>query len=96
MPSAYFQSIRARTASAACRSVRFSTNCNTVTSANCPGEIPGLPRTPNADTNCSSANKPGSSSRTRIANVPFGNAALATDTVRSGTSGQGRGWTDTA
>jgi IS30 family transposase len=92
--AAYFQSIRPRTASAACRSVRFSANCRTVTSANCPGEIPGLPRAPNAETNSSSANNPGNSSRTRIANVPFGNAARATAAVRSGISGHGRGWTD--
>ena len=39
-----------------------------MTSANCPGEIPGLPRTPNAEANCSSANNPDNSSRTRIAN----------------------------
>ena len=69
-------------------------NCRTVTSADCPGEIPGLPRTPNAETNSSSANNPGNSSRTRIANVPFGNAARATAAVRSGISGHGRGWTD--
>ncbi|WP_367127651.1 hypothetical protein [Saccharothrix sp. HUAS TT1] len=58
-----------------------------LTGANCPGEIPGLPRTPNADANCPSANSPGNSSRTRIPGVPFGNAALATTAVCSGTSG---------
>ncbi|GED90006.1 hypothetical protein TNCT6_70910 [Streptomyces sp. 6-11-2] len=36
-PSRYFQSILARTACAAWRSVRFSANCNTDTKASCPG-----------------------------------------------------------
>ena len=45
-PRQYFQSSRARTASAACRSVRFSVYCNTVTIASCAGEIPGFPRAP--------------------------------------------------
>lgn len=42
-PIAYFQSILVRTASAAARSDRFSANCSTDTSANCPGDRPGLP-----------------------------------------------------
>ncbi|MBP2329427.1 hypothetical protein JOF56_009812 [Kibdelosporangium banguiense] len=33
-------------------------------------------------------------SRTRIASLPFGNAARATSTVCSGTTGHARGWTD--
>jgi hypothetical protein len=59
-----------------------------------PGETPGLPRTPNAGANCSSVNNPGNSRRTRIANVPFGNAARATTAVCSGISGHGRGCID--
>jgi hypothetical protein len=50
--------MRPRTASATYRSVRFSANCSTVTSANCPGETPGLPRRPNAAANSASANIP--------------------------------------
>ena len=42
-PSAYFHVIRSRTASAACRSVRFSENCRTLAIISWPGEIPGRP-----------------------------------------------------
>ncbi len=42
-PRAYFQSIRARTASTACRSVIPSTNCNTETSASRPRDQAGFP-----------------------------------------------------
>jgi DNA invertase Pin-like site-specific DNA recombinase len=42
-PSRYFQSIRARTASAAWRSARFSRNCMMVTSAKRHGVNPGCP-----------------------------------------------------
>jgi hypothetical protein len=45
--SAYFQSIRARTASAARRSVRFSMNCSTTISASRPGDPAGFPRAGN-------------------------------------------------
>ncbi len=85
-PSAYFQSIRARTASAACRSVSPSTNCNTDTSASPPGDQAGLPRTGNRSANSSSPNNGPSPSRTRIARLPFGNAARATRAVSAGIS----------
>ena len=39
-PSAYFQVIRSRTASAACRSVRFSENCRTLAIISWPGGDP--------------------------------------------------------
>ena len=42
-PSAYFQSIRPRTASAASRSDRFSMNCSTTASASRPGAAAGWP-----------------------------------------------------
>ena len=47
-PSAYFQSIRARTASAAWRSESPSANCMTVTSASRHGLSAGRPRTANS------------------------------------------------
>ncbi len=77
------------------RSVRFSTYCNTVTSANAPGDSAGAPRVPNAAANCSSSKTSASSSRALIAGLPFGNAARATTTVWSGTRGAGRGRIDT-
>ena len=49
-----FQSA-SRTASAACRSVRFSVNCSTVIIASCAGEIPGAPRVPYVTLNASMA-----------------------------------------
>src|SRR5215210_8232875 len=45
-PKAYFQSMRARTASAACLSESPSQNCITVTKANLHGAIAGLLRAP--------------------------------------------------
>lgn len=83
-PIAYFQSMARTVIAAACRSVRFSVNCRTVTSDNSAGDIPGAPRTPKASTNGSSANTSASRSRTRIGRLPFGNAARATATVCSG------------
>ena len=77
-PSAYVKSILARTASAACRSVSPSTNCNTSTSARRSGDQAGRPRDGNRSANSSSVNSGPSSSRTRIARFPFGNAARAT------------------
>jgi hypothetical protein len=70
-------------------------NCNTVTMASCPGEIPDLPRTPKADASSASPYSSPSSSRIRIASVPFGNAALAILAVSSGTCGNRRGRIDT-
>lgn len=93
-----FQSIRpaTATATAACRSVRCSTNCRIVTSINTAGEIPGLPRAPNTPMKSVSANTGPSWSRSRIAGLPFGNAARATTRVCSGTSGHGIGRIDIA
>jgi hypothetical protein len=85
-PSAYFQSSRPRTASAACRSVRPSTNCSTSTSASRAGDHAGRPRAANSSANCSSVNSGPSASRTRIARQPLGNAALATRAVSAGIS----------
>jgi hypothetical protein len=85
-PSAYFQSSRARTASAACRSVRPSTNCSTSTSASRAGDHAGRPRAANSSANCSSVNSGPSASRARIARHPLGNAALATRDVSAGIS----------
>ena len=93
-PRQYFQSIRLRTASAACRSVRFSVNCKTVTTASCAGDSPGLPRVPYAALKSPSWHQAPSSSRTRIASDPPGNAARATCAVRSGTAGHCPGLTD--
>ena len=85
-PSAYFQSSRARTASAACRSVRPSTNCSTSTSASRAGDHAGRPRAANNSANCSSVNSGPSASRARIARQPLGNAARATRDVSAGIS----------
>src|SRR5258708_16466544 len=53
-PRAYFQSIRPRTASAACRSVSPSTYCSTKTMAKRHGAAAGCPREENNEPNCSS------------------------------------------
>jgi hypothetical protein len=95
-PSAYFQSNRSRTASAACTSVRPSAICNAVTSANRPGDQPGRPRTPNAAANSASANNSPNSSRITTGN---GNSrpAYVLDTASATAStgcGHGRGCTD--
>ncbi|MET7458721.1 hypothetical protein ABZT03_44445 [Streptomyces sp. NPDC005574] len=66
-----------------------------MTSDNTPGDMPGAPRTPNAPANGSSAKTSASRSRTRIARLPFGNAARATLTVCSGISGSPTGRIDT-
>ncbi len=63
-PSAYAHDSRSRTASAACRSVRFSAIWNTVTKANRPGDQPRGPLAPNADANSASANNSPNWSRT--------------------------------
>ena len=93
-PRQYFQSSRPRTASAACRSVRSSVNCKTVTIASCAGEIPGAPRVPYVARNASSWHQAPSSSRARIASDPFRNARFATLAVLAGTSGHGCGCID--
>ncbi|WSP59833.1 hypothetical protein OG306_40120 [Streptomyces sp. NBC_01241] len=93
-PRAYFQSMARIAIAAACRSVKFSANCNTVTSDSIPGDRPGAPRTPNASANGSSVKTSPSRSRTRIAKLPCGNAARATRTVCSGTGGSPIGRND--
>ncbi|MBB4942993.1 hypothetical protein FHR32_007393 [Streptosporangium album] len=95
-PPPYFQSIRPRTASAACRSLSPSANCSTDTGAGIPGDSPGPPRAGNASANCSSSKNGPSSSRTRIARHPLGKAAHAIRTVDSGTSPAGQGRRDMA
>ena len=42
-PSAYFHDTRSRTASAACRSARFSVNCSTLAIISWPGKSPAAP-----------------------------------------------------
>ena len=59
---------------------------NTSTSARRPGDQAGRPRDGNRSANSSSVNSGPSSSRTRIARLPFGNAARATRTVSAGIS----------
>lgn len=62
-PSAYLNSILVRTASATARSDRFSANCSTLTSANCPGENPARPSDGYRSANSSSSNRTSSRSR---------------------------------
>lgn len=85
-----------RTRCTAARSVRFSANCNTVTSASWPGDQPGLPLAPNASANSVSENNSPSSSRTRIANGygPRAATARATCAVSSGSFGHSIGRID--
>ncbi len=71
-PSPYFQSIARTAIAAACRSVRSSANCNTVTSDNAPGDRPGAPRTPNASVNGSSVKTSARRSRTVSPDSPSG------------------------
>ena len=98
-PSRYCQSTRVRAASAACRSVRFSARCSTVTSASRDGGQPGRPRTPNAAANCSSSSHWPRRSRTCTASgrgrLPRYLAAIAAAICGSG-SGQAAGCMDMA
>ncbi len=57
-------------------------------------QIPGRPRTPYTAPKSASSYQQPSSSRTRIASVPFRNAARATRAVPAGTSGHGPGRID--
>ena len=95
-PNAYFQEILSRTASAACRSVRFSAICITVTSANRPGDHPGRPRTPNAGANSASGNSSPSRSRTTTGNGGSRRryAARTAAAISGAGSGHGIGCTD--
>lgn len=69
-------------------------NCSTVPSISWAGDVPGLPRTPNAPANCSSAYTSPNTSRIRIARLPLRDDARAVRAVNSGTSGQGLGCID--
>src|SRR4051794_19289364 len=88
-PSRYFQSMRARTASAACRSGRFSRNWSKVTRASRHGGRPGWPRLGNRSAKSVSAKTVPSSSRSLRSGLPLRKAALATRAVPSGTGSIG-------
>ena len=83
--SAYVKSIRQRTASAACRSDRPSTNCSTQTVANWAGNRPGRPSRGYQSAKSSSCRSPSNRSRTHVAVVPSGLLARAICAVRKGT-----------
>ena len=74
-PSRYFQSIRARTASAARRSGRFSRNCRMVTRASRHGGSPGWPSLGNRSAKSASAKMAPSSSRRLRRGLPLRKAA---------------------
>src|SRR5436305_3318565 len=93
-PSRYFQSIRLRTASAACRSERFSAYCSRLTSISRQGASAGCPREGNKEAKSPSENKVPSSSRRRRQELPRGKAARATRAVSSGTGPIGCGCRD--
>jgi hypothetical protein len=80
----YFQSNLQRTASAACRSVRFSAYCNTETMASRAGDSPRRPLLGYQSAKSSSVKSSSSRSRTHIAGVPRGLLARATRTVNAG------------
>lgn len=87
--------MRQRTASAACRSERFSRNCSTLTVASWAGDSPGRPSRGYQVAKSSSRHKPSSRSRTHIAVVPAGLLARATRAVRGETCAPERGRNDT-
>ena len=89
--SRYFQSIRARTASAACRSGMFSRNCKMVTNARRHGGRPGWPRLGNRSAKSVSAKMVPSSSRSSRSELPLRKAARAMRAVPSGTGWIGSG-----
>src|SRR4051794_22832118 len=95
-PSRYFQSIRARTASAARRSGRFSRNCRMVTRASRHGGSPGWPSLGKRSAKSASAKMAPSSSRRLRRGLPLRKAALATRAVSSGTGWIRVGLSDTA
>src|SRR4051794_15723504 len=90
-PSRYFQSIRARTASAARRSGRSSRNCRMVTSARRHGGRAGWPSLGNRSAKSASAKMAPSSSRSLSRGLPLRKAARATRAVSSGTGWIGVG-----
>jgi hypothetical protein len=69
-------------------------NCSTVTIASCAGDIPGAPPHPIRHREIRIRYQAPSSSRARIARLPFRNAFLATRAVAAGTSGHGFGCID--
>ena len=95
-PKQYFQSSRPRTASAACRSVRFFANCSTGTIASCAArsQTPPTPRsrqrTPHRHISCPACHGPGSPA------PPVLERLRATRAVSAGTCGHGRGCIDMA
>jgi hypothetical protein len=89
-PNAYFQSIRPRTASAACRSDRLSANCSTDTSASRAGVTAGRPRAAKQLREL----RIGKHLAERIARHPCGNAARATCAVIAGMAWLDRGHID--
>ena len=95
-PSRYFQSMRARTASAAWRSGRFSRNCSRVTRASRQGGRPGWPSLGKRSAKSASAKMAPSSSRRLSSGLPLRKAALATRAVPSGTGSIGVGLSDMA
>jgi hypothetical protein len=95
-PSAYFQSMRARTASEAWRSESPSVNCSTVARANRPGASAGWPRRGNSASNCLSWYTHPNTSPMRRHAQPFGNAAKPTRRVSSGTPKSSCGLSDMA
>src|SRR3954451_14079001 len=90
----YFQSIRARTASAARRSDRSSRNWSRVTSARRHGASPGWPRLGKRSAKSSSRKTAPSSSRSFRSGSPLRKAARATRAVASGTGSMGLGLRD--
>src|SRR5439155_6240624 len=93
-PSRYFQSMRARTASAARRSARSSRNWSRVTSARRHGASPGWPRSGKRSAKSSSRKTAPSSSRSFRSGSPLRKAARATRAVASGTGSMGLGLRD--
>src|SRR5579871_2710842 len=83
-PKAYFQSMRPRTASAACRSESPSPNCITVTSIKRHALQPGCPSREYTIFQSAASNIPPNSSRMCIYWLPFGKAACAIRLVSSG------------
>lgn len=94
MARAYVESMRQRTASAACRSDRSSRNCRTQTVASWVGERSGRPSRGYQSAKSSSHRSPSSRSLTHIAVVPPGLLARAVCTVKDGTCSPERGRRD--
>src|SRR5216683_2090585 len=89
-----FQSMRARTASAAWRSARFSRNCRMMMGAKRHGGRPGWPHAGKSATKSSSWKSGPSASRSVRYGWPLGKAAWATRAISSGTGSRGCGRSD--